>query len=64
MKKLNGFESYLVIEGLNKLALEMKADIRATEEAGKHPLMTTGYIDMVVKDALDKIDSFTAKQKK
>jgi len=64
MAKLNGFENYLIVEGLNKLALEMKAEIRATEEAGKRPLMTTGYIDMVVKDALDKIDSFTVKQKK
>jgi hypothetical protein len=64
MKKLNGFESYLVVEGLNKLALEMKAEIRAAEEVGKRPLMTTGYVDMVVKDALEKITSFTVKQKK
>jgi O-acetylhomoserine/O-acetylserine sulfhydrylase-like pyridoxal-dependent enzyme len=64
MKKLNGFESYLVVEGLNKLALEMKAEIRAAEEVGKRPLMTTGYVDMVVNDALEKITSFTVKQKK
>ena len=63
MKKLNGFESYLIVEGLNKLALEMKAEIRATEEAGKRPIMTTGYIDMIVKDALDKINAYTLKQK-
>jgi hypothetical protein len=63
MKKLNGFESYLIVEGLNKLALEMKAEIRDMEEAGKRPLMTTGYIDMVVKDALDKINAYTLKQK-
>jgi len=64
MVKLNGFENYLIVEGLNKLADEMKADIRATKEAGKRPLMTTGYIDMIVKDALEKINSFTTKQKK
>lgn len=64
MVKLNGFENYLIVEGLNKLADEMKADIRATEEAGKRPLMTTGYVDMVVKEALEKINSFTIKQKK
>jgi hypothetical protein len=63
MAKLNGFENYLIVEGLNKLALEMKAEIRATEEAGKRPLMTTGYVDMVVKDALDKINGFTVKEK-
>ena len=63
MAKLNGFENYLIVEGLNKLADEMKAEIRATEEAGKRPLMTTGYVDMIVKDALDKINAYTLKQK-
>jgi hypothetical protein len=64
MKKLNGFESYLVVEGLNKVAAEMKADIVKMESEGKRALMTEGYIDMIVKDALEKINSFTVKQKK
>jgi len=64
MKKLNGFESYLVVEGLNKVAAEMKADIVKMESEGKRALMTEGYIDMIVKDALEKITSFTVKQKK
>lgn len=64
MKKLNGFESYLVVEGLNKVAAEMKADIVRMESEGKRALMTEGYIDMIVKDALEKITSFTVKQKK
>ena len=63
MKKLNGFENYLIVEGLNKLADEMKAEIRNAEEAGKRHLMTTGYIDMIVKDALEKINAYTIKQK-
>ena len=64
MTKFNGFEKYLIVEGLNKVALEMKADIRNMEEEGKRPLMTTGYIDMVLEETLDKVTSFTIKEKK
>jgi hypothetical protein len=64
MTKFNGFEKFLIVEGLNKVALEMKADIRNMEEEGKRPLMTTGYIDMVLKEALDKVTNFTIKEKK
>ena len=64
MTKFNGFEKYLIVEGLNRVALEMKADIRNLEEEGHRPLMTVGYIDMVLKEALDKVTSFTIKEKK
>jgi len=64
MSKFNGFENYLLVQGLERVALEMKADIRDVEEKGKNPLMTIGYVDMVVKDTLDKLNSFTIKQKK
>ena len=64
MSKFNGFENYLLVQGLNKLVDEMKAEIRNIEESGKNPLMTIGYVDMVVKDTLDKLTSFTVKQKK
>ena len=63
MKKLNGFESYLVISGLNKVCEEMKADIIETERLGKLPLMTTGYVDMIITDAIKKIELLTLKQK-
>ena len=64
MTKFNGFEKYLIVKGLNKLATEMKAEIRNLEEEGKRPLMTTGYIDMVLKDTLDKVTNFTIKERK
>ena len=63
MAKLNGFESYLVTTGLQLLAEQMKEDIRETEKQGKNPIMTQGYVDMVVADAIHKINSFTAKTK-
>ena len=63
MKKLNGFESFLVISGLNKVCEEMKADIIAYEKMGKVPLMTTNYVDLVITDTIKKIESLTLKQK-
>lgn len=63
MKKFNGFEAWLVIEGLKLAAEDMKQGIEETIAKGKMPLMTTGYIDMVVKETIDKVNSLTLKQK-
>jgi len=63
MKKLNGFESYLVIEGLNNLKEEYKKDIRRIVKEGKNPLMTETYIEMVVNETINKIKQLTLKQK-
>lgn len=62
--KLNGFEKFLIVSGVERVALEMKADIRDLEERGKNPLMTIGYVEMVMKDLLSKVDSFSIKEKK
>lgn len=63
MKKFNGFEAYLILEGLKEVSASMKEGIEKTLAEGKMPLMTTGYVDMVVKDAVDKVHSLTLKQK-
>ena len=63
MKKLNGFENYLVIEGLAMLRDAWKKDIEEVRAKGKNPLMTEGYVDMVVTDAIEKIKALTLKQK-
>jgi len=63
MKKFNGFEAYLILEGLKEVATSMKEGIEKTEAEGKMPLMTTGYVDMVIKDAVEKVNSLTLKQK-
>jgi len=62
MAKLNGFESHLAINGLIKVGEEIKADIQETIRRGKNPLMTEGYVDMVVNDAINKIKLFTLKK--
>jgi len=63
MKKLNGFESYLVIEGLNILRSEWRNEIKLAETNGKIPLMTEAYVDMVVEETIEKIKTLTLKQK-
>jgi hypothetical protein len=63
MKKFNGFEAYLILEGLKEVAASMKEGIEKTLAEGKMPLMTTGYVDMVIKDAVEKVNSLTLKQK-
>jgi hypothetical protein len=64
MTKFNGFQKYLLEEGLKAYAAEMKVDIVAMESKGKRPIMTTGYVDMIVKDTLDQLVGFTIKEKK
>ena len=63
MKKLNGFESYLVLEGLECMRRAMKTDILEIEASGKNAIMTTGYVDMVVNETIAKIKVLTLKQK-
>jgi hypothetical protein len=61
MKKFNGFEAYLILEGLKEVSASMKEGIEKTLAEGKRPLMTTGYVDMVVKDAIEKVNNLTIK---
>lgn len=63
MRKFNLFEAHLILEGLKEVAASMKEGIEKTEAEGKLPLMTTGYVDMVIKEAIDKVNSLTLKQK-
>jgi hypothetical protein len=63
MKKFNGFEAYLILEGLKEVSASMKEGIEKTLAEGKMPLMTTGYVDMVIKDAIEKVNSLTLKQR-
>lgn len=64
MKKLNGFERYLIITGLSMVKEKMKSDIDKVESAGKMPMMTKGYVDMVIEETLDKVSGLSKKVKK
>ena len=63
MKKLDGFESYLAIAGLNEMRELYKKDIEDIIARGKNPIMTAGFVDMKVNEAIEKIKSLTLKQK-
>tara|TARA_R110000868_G_scaffold14247_3_gene66251 strand:+ start:2371 stop:2565 length:195 start_codon:yes stop_codon:yes gene_type:complete len=63
MKKFNGFEKYLLEQGLNMVMEQMKIDIRQAEAKGKNALMTEGYVDMIGRETLEKLVSLTKKQK-
>ena len=63
MRKFNLFEAHLILEGLKEVAASMKEGIEKTEAEGKLPLMTTGFVNMIVKDAVEKVNSLTLKQK-
>jgi hypothetical protein len=59
MKKLNGFESYLVIEGLLKMKSDMINDIKELEAKGLNSMMTESYVDTVVNETIEKIKALT-----
>ena len=63
MKKFNGFEAYLIDQGLVAIHKQMVSDIELMLSKGKIPLMTTGYVDMVIKDIQKKLMAFTLKSK-
>lgn len=62
MNKFNGFQAFLLKEGLAKVSKEMKNEIRETIEAGENHIMTEGYVDMMVKEALELLDKLTYKR--
>lgn len=63
MKKLNGFEQYLIVTGLELVRVDMKLGIDKIESENKKPMMTKGYVDMIIEETLGKIVGFTKKQK-
>lgn len=62
MKKFNGFESHLLEIGLKNVAEQMKEDIREVESEGKTAIMTEGYVDIIVNEALEKLENLTFKK--
>ena len=63
MKKFNGFEAYLILEGLKEVSASMKEGIEKTLAEGKMPIMTTGYVNMIVAETIEKVNSLTLKNK-
>jgi hypothetical protein len=62
MKKLTGFEKYLIEEGLKLVAEKMKAEITVAESNGKNALFTVGFVDMTMDETLSKLEDLTIKE--
>ena len=62
MKKLNGFEKYLIEEGLKLVSQKMKMEIEKAKSSNKTPIFTSGFVDLTIDDTLSKLETFTLKQ--
>tara|TARA_R110000851_G_scaffold125146_1_gene255883 strand:+ start:223 stop:411 length:189 start_codon:yes stop_codon:yes gene_type:complete len=60
-EKLNGFENYLILQGLDAVIEEIKEEIKEAEAINKRHIMTVDYIDVVAKELITKIHNFTDK---
>ena len=63
MKKLNDFESMIIIQGLAEVRKSMRNEIIEIEAQGKNAIMTLGFVDMLVDDTIAKVKALTLKQK-
>ena len=63
MKKLNEFESMIIIQGLVEVRKSMRNEIIEIEAQGKNAIMTLGFVDMLVDDTIAKVKALTLKQK-
>ena len=53
--ELNGFEAFLIKEGLKIVREQMKQEIRDIELEGKNSIMTEGYVDMICDELESKL---------
>lgn len=61
MKKLNGYDTFLLKKGLDIVSEQMKDEIIEAEKNGKIHIMTTNFVDMIVADIKIKLDKLTNK---
>jgi hypothetical protein len=59
--KFNGFEKYLIVQGLNMAKEQAINEIRESIANGEHPIMTEGFIDITIKEALDKLNTLSVE---
>ena len=62
MKKLNGFESYYIIECLEHHTKNLEEQVLEAEKAGKRSIYAPGYFTMVSKDVIRHIKELTLKK--
>ena len=63
MKKFNGFEGFLIKEGLKKVMADMLAEIEKAESNGKTSFLTAGFVMMTMEELVKKVEEMTKKEK-
>tara|TARA_R110000803_G_scaffold34220_2_gene74833 strand:- start:2137 stop:2331 length:195 start_codon:yes stop_codon:yes gene_type:complete len=64
MKKLNGFENYIIKTAVEYWLEHVEKDVVEKQAAGVNYIYAPGYFTMVSKELLEKIDELTKKDKK
>lgn len=62
MKILTGFEAHLIKLGLEVVSAQTKKEIQDAQQLGRNHIMTEGFVDMTIKELLNKIDHLTIKK--
>lgn len=63
MKKFNGHQAHVIIEGLNMYKEALKQEIADAEAKGLRPFMTQGFVEMDVNEIIKLIEENTKKSK-
>lgn len=65
MAKFDAVERYFIDEGLKMMEAGFRKEIQDAEAQGKMHLFSENYVDMMMKNLTEKMDTFTsAKAKK
>jgi len=62
MKKLNGFEAYIISESVKHWIVKSEEQVINAEKDGKNSLFAPGYFTMVGKEILEKVNDLTLKK--
>lgn len=63
MKKLNGFENWLILTGLELVKENFIKEIEETTAKGKLHLFSPQYIENIIEETKKNINTLTKKQK-
>ena len=64
MKKLNGFDNYIINKAVKYWIEQVENEILEDSAAGGNLIYAPGYFTMVGKELLEKVDKLTKKEKK
>lgn len=60
--KFNAIQHWLLSSGLEQQRAAMKAEVQRAEAKGGNAIMTQGYVDHIIDDALEQLNANTSKK--